>query len=210
MQKGTTNMNNNDTKVYDNIETLPLYNWDKYLSTKDTNWFRNDFDGRQSKHDPFLKEEESILEEYFTAINDRSFTIKMQKWAKINSLVTKYSVVNHILDRFLVGFSNEQMQTRHDFVEQLRKHGFKILEINTELGDLKEVERIRQEVQGIKTKIKLLESELKEDGNKESTTLQRQLQIATLGLGYSYRLNPKEISVAEWIEICKMLEEKNK
>jgi len=196
--------------VYDNIETLPLYNWDKYLSTKDTNWFRNDFDGRQSKHDPFLKEEESILEEYYKAINDRTFTIKLQKWAKINSLITKYSIVNHILDRFLVGFSNEQMQTRYDFIEQLKKHGFKMSPINTEAEDLKEIERIREEANGIKTKIKLLENELKEDGSRESTTLQRQLQIATLGLGYAYRLNPKEMSVAEWIEICKMLEEKNK
>jgi len=203
-------MNNNDTKVYDNIETLPLYNWDKYLSTKDTNWFRNDFDGRQSKHDPFLKEEESILEEYFTAINDRSFTIKLQKWAKINNLMTKYNVVNALLDRFAMGFADIQLEMRLEFVKQLKLHGFKMSEVNTTDGDIEDIIRIRQEVQGIKTKIKLLEGELKEDGRKESVSLQRQLQIATIGLGYPYRLNPKEISVAEWIEICKMLEEQNK
>ena len=196
--------------VYDNIETLPLYNWDKYLSTKDTNWFRNDFDGRQSKHEPFLKEEESILEEYFVAINDRSFTIKLQKWAKINNLMTKYNVVNQLLDRFLTGFSNEDLETRYLFVEAIAKHGFKMSKMNTQEGDLKDVDRIRQEVQGIRTKIKLIEGELKEDGKKESVSLYKQLQIVALGLGYSYRLNAKEISVAEWIEICKMLEEKNK
>jgi hypothetical protein len=203
-------MNNNDTKVYDNIETLPLYNWDKYLRTKDTNWFRNDFDGRQSKHDPFLKEEESILEEYFTAINDRSFTIKLQKWAKINNLMTKYNVVNALLDRFSMGFADIQLEMRLQFVKQLKLHGFKMSEVNTPDGDVEDIIRIRQEVQGIKTKIKLLEGELKEDGRKESVSLQRQLQIATIGLKYPYRLNPKEISVAEWIEICKMLEEQNK
>jgi len=203
-------MNNNDTKVYDNIETLPLYNWDKYLSTKDTNWFRNDFDGRQSKRDPFLKEEESILEEYFTAINDRSFTIKLQKWAKINNLMTKYNVVNALLDRFSMGFADIQLEMRLQFVKQLKLHGFKMSEVNTPDGDVEDIIRIRQEVQGIKTKIKLLEGELKDDGRKESVSLQRQLQIATVGLSYPYRLNPKEISVAEWIEICKMLEEQNK
>jgi len=203
-------MNNNDTKVYDNIETLPLYNWDKYLSTKDTNWFRNDFDGRQSKHEPFLKEEESILEEYFTAINDRSFTIKLQKWAKINNLMTKYNVVNALLDRFSMGFADIQLEMRLQFVKQLKLHGFKMSEVNTPDGDVEDIIRIRQEVQGIKTKIKLLEQELKDDGRKESVSLQRQLQIATIGLSYPYRLNPKEISVAEWIEICKMLEEQNK
>jgi hypothetical protein len=196
--------------IYDNIETLPLYNWDKYLSTKDTNWFRNDFDGRQSKHEPFLKEEESILEEYFTAINDRSFTIKLQKWAKINNLMTKYNVVNALLDRFSMGFADIQLEMRLQFVKQLKLHGFKMSEVNTPEGDVEDIIRIRQEVKGIKTKIKLLESELKDDGKKESVSLQRQLQIATIGLSYPYRLNPKEISVAEWIEICKMLEEQNK
>lgn len=203
-------MNINDTKVYDNIETLPLYNWDKYLSTKDTNWFRNDFDGRQSKHEPYLKEEESILEEYFIAVNDRSFTIKLQKWAKINNLTTKYNVVNALLDRFTMGFADIQLEMRYDFVKQLKLHGFKMSEVNTTDGDVEDIIRIRQEVQGIKTKIKLLEGELKDDGRKESVSLQRQLQIATIGLGYPYRLNPKEISVVEWIEICKMLEEQNK
>ena len=196
--------------IYDNIETLPLYNWDKYLSTKDTNWFRNDFDGRQSKHEPFLKEEESILEEYFTAINDRSFTIKLQKWAKINNLMTKYNVVNALLDRFSMGFADIQLEMRLQFVKQLKLHGFKMSEVNTPEGDVEDIIRIRQEVQGIKTKIKLLEQELKDDGRKESVSLQRQLQIATISLSYPYRLNPKEISVAEWIEICKMLEEQNK
>ena len=196
--------------IYDSIETLPLYNWDKYLSTKDTNWFRNDFDGRQTKHEPFLKEEESILEEYFVAINDRSFTIKLQKWAKINNLMTKYNVVNALLDRFAMGFADIQLEMRHEFVKQLKLHGFKMAEVNTTEGDIEDIVRIRQEVQGIKTKIKILEAELKEDGRKESVSLQRQLQIATVGLGYPYRLNPKEITVIEWIEICKMLEEQNK
>jgi hypothetical protein len=41
-------------------------------------------------------------------------------------------------------------------------------------------------------------------------SLHRQLQIATLGLNYPYRLNAKEITVAEWIEITKLLEEKSK
>jgi len=194
--------------IYDDIEILPLYNWDKYLSTKDTNWFRKDFDGRQPKEEPFIQEEEKILEQYFNAINDRSFTIKLQKWAKINNLMTKYNVVNALLDRFSMGFADIQLEMRMEFIKQLKLHGFKMSEINTEEGDIEDIIRIRREVEGIKTKIKLLENELKEDGKKESVSLQRQLQIATLGLGYSYRLNPKEISLAEWVEICKMLEEK--
>lgn len=36
-------------QYYDSIETLPLYNFDKYRNTKDLNWFIEGYDGRQTK-----------------------------------------------------------------------------------------------------------------------------------------------------------------
>jgi len=196
--------------IYDSIETLPLYNWDKYLSTKDTNWFLVDFDGRQKKVDPLLDVEIKIIDEYFKALDDRSLSIKLQKWAKIDNLITKYNVVNHLLDRLSMGFADMQLDTRLLFVKELKKYGFKMSEVNSEEGDIEDIIRIREEAKGLKTKIKLIEMELNEESKKESMSLYKQLQIATLSLGYSYKLNPKEITLGEWIEICKMLEENKK
>ena len=107
--------------IYDSIETLPLYNWDKYLNTKDTNWFLVDFDGRQKKVDPLLGIEIKIIDEYFKALDDRSLSIKLQKWAKIDNLITKYNIVNHLLDRLSIGFADMQLDTRLLFVKELKE-----------------------------------------------------------------------------------------
>lgn len=200
------------TKYYHTIETLPLYNFDKYRNTKDLNWFIIDYDGRQKKQSNFELEaiEKVILDEYFKAIDDRSFTNRLQKWAEIETLKTKYFVVKSLISRMWLGFANNQMETRLLFIKELAKHGYKMPEINSIDGDAFELNRLNTACEGIKTKIALVEMELNKDAKIESVSLTKQLQIATIGLQYPYRLNPKEITVSEWIEICKLLEEKTK
>lgn len=205
-------MKKTEMQYYNSIETLPLYNWDKYLSTKDLNWFIIGFDGRQTKivNDELKQLEAKLQDEYFLAINDRSFSIKLQKWAKIDNLTTKYNVVMILVQRMWKGFAENQMETRYLFIEQLNLHGFPMPKINTLSGDAEELMNISQEMQGIKNKIILLQNELKEEGKKETTSLQKQLIIVAIALGINYRLNSKEITTLEWIEMCKIMEEKSK
>jgi hypothetical protein len=202
------------TKIqyYESIETLPLYNFDKYRNTRDLNWFIIGYDGRQKKiqNDQLQSIEKTILDEYFKAIDDRSFTNRLQKWAEIETLKLKYHVVKSLINRMWLGFGNEQMETRLLFIKELARHGFKMPEINTIDGDAFELQRLNAGCEGIKTKIALIDLELNKDAKVESTSLVKQLQIATIGLQYPYRLNPKEITVLEWVEICKLLEEKSK
>lgn len=200
------------TQYYNSIETLPLYNWDKYLSTKDLNWFIIGFDGRQTKivNDELKQLEASLQDEYFKAINDRSFTLKLQKWAKIDNLTTKYNIVNILIQRMWKGFADCQMETRYLFIEQLNLHGFPMPKINTVEGDAEELIRISTECQGIKNQIILLQNELKVEGKKETVSLQKQLLIVSMALTLGYRLNSKEITTLEWIEMCKLMEEKAK
>ena len=199
-------------KYYDSIENLPLYNFDKYRTTTDLNWFVIGFDGRQTKQpiETLQPIEKVILDEYFKAIDDRSFTNRLQKMGEIETLKTKYFVLKSLINRMWLGFPNDQMETRLLFVRELAKHGFKMSEINTIDGDKVELERLNTQCEGIKTRISLIEIELKKDAKVESASLAKQLQIATIGLQYPYRLNPKEITVSEWIEITKLLEEKSK
>ena len=197
---------------YNSIENLPLYNFDKYRTTQDLNWFIEGFDGRQKKsNDVQLKEvEKIILDEYFKAIDDRSFTNKLQKSARIEELKTKYFVVKSLINRIWIGFGNNQNETRYAMIKELSNHGFKMPTINTLNGDREELTRLNIGCDGIKTKIILLQNELNKDAKVESISLMKQIQIATIGLQYPYRINSKEISVMEWIEICKLLEEKAK
>ena len=200
------------TKYYQSIETLPLYNFDKYRNTRDLNWFLIGYDGRQTKqkNEQLQAIEKVILDEYFKAIDDRSFTNRLQKWAEIEVLKTKYFVVKSLINRMWLGFANNQMDVRLLFVKELAKHGFRMSEINTIDGDAVELHRLNTGCEGIKTKIALIESELNKDAKTETTSLAKQLQIATIGLQYPYRLDAKTITVSEWIEICKLLDEKVK
>lgn len=200
------------TTYYKSIETLPLYNFDKYRNTRDLTWFVVGYDGRQKKqHNPEIGLiEKTILDEYFKAIDDRSFTNRLQKWCEIETLKLKYHVVKSLINRMWLGFGNEQMELRLLFVKELAKHGFKMSEINTIDGDAVELTRLNTGCEGIKTKISLIELELNKDAKIETTSLAKQLQIATIGLQYPYRLDAKTITVSEWIEICKLLEEKVK
>jgi len=199
---------------YSLIEDLTLYRWDKYTSTKDNNWFLVDYDGRQKKLPiEVLKEvEDSLIEQYFKAIDDRSFGVKIQKWAKIDSLRTKYQVVESLLQCMWMGFGNEvkEQEQRYSVVTELKKWGFKFPVLNNVESDQQLIIDYRNALEGIKTQIGIISNELQEDGKKETQSLQKQLQIATIGLQYPYRLNPKEITVVEWIEICKLLNEKAK
>lgn len=202
------------TKInyYDSIENLPLYNFDKYRNTRDLNWFIINYDGRAKKieNEQLNSIEKVILDEYFKAIDDRSFTNRLQKWGEIEALKLKYHVVKSLISRMWLGFSDNQMEVRLLFIKELANHGFRMPEVNTIDGDAVELQRLNTACEGIKTKISLVDMELNKDAKVETTSLAKQLQIATIGLQYPYRLNPKEITVSEWIEICKLLEEKAK
>ncbi len=199
-------------KFYDSIDILPLYNFDKYRTTTDLNWFIVGYDGRQKKvnSEKLQPIEKIILDEYFKAIDDRSFTNRLQKWCEIENLKLKYHVVKSLISRMWLGFGDKEMETRLLFIRELAKHGYKMAEINTLDGDAFELNRLNSACEGIKTRISLIKMELNKDAKVESSSLAKQLQIATIGLQYPYRLNPKEITVSEWIEITKLLEEKSK
>jgi len=195
---------------YSTIDELTLYRWDKYTQTKDNNWFLINYDGRQTKIDcEALKLiEESLQDQYFKAVDDRSFSLKMQKWAKIDSLKTKYSVVDSLLECMWMGFGNDfkEQEQRFLIIKELRKWGFKFPELNTSIADRDLIIQFRSSLEGIKTQIALLSNELKEDGKKEQSNLYKQIAIAKMALS-GYEINPRVMVVPEWIEVCKMVQE---
>ena len=198
-------------QYYNSIETLPLYNFDKYRTTTDLNWFIVGYDGRQTKAsiDTLQPIEKIILDEYFSAIDDRSFTIRMRKLGEIDNLKNKYNIIKLLIGRLSMNIDENNMHSRLVFIKELAKHGFKIPEINTKDGDAKELTRLNNGCEGIKTKIILLQKELHKDENKTSVSLTKQLLIAEMGLQIK-SINPKKTSVLRWIEITKLLEEKSK
>ena len=198
-------------EYYDSIEVLPLYNWDRYTTTRDNNWLIIDFNGRQTKIDneELTALEGKLQEEYFKAIDDRTFTKKLQKWAKIDNLRTKYNIIAMLCKRLWLGFGDVQMELRNQYIEIINKFGFNMPLINTVEGDAEEIALITNAMQNIKTQIEMLESELKTDEKKQTYSLNKQMVLVSLGLGLAYKIDSKQTTVSEWIELCHLLEEKN-
>lgn len=196
-----------DIELYASIDTLLLYNWDRYLATKDNNWFIIGYDGRQTKikSEVLTHLEATIQDEYFKEINDNDFTKKLQKWAKIDNLTTKYNYISSVLQTMWLGFSDNEMELRLKYVEMLGKWGFTMSKVNTIDGDSVELTRINQELQGVKTQIKMLQDELQVDGVQENKSLGLQLKIMTKALGFTVALNAKELTVKEWVELGREL-----
>jgi hypothetical protein len=198
-------------EYYDSIEVLPLYNWDRYTTTRDNNWLIIDFNGRQPKIDneELTALEGKLQEEYFKAVDDRTFVKKLQKWAKIDNLRTRYNVIAMLCQRLWLGFGDMQMELRQNYIEIINKFGFSMPIINTVEGDAAEIALITNSMQNIKTQIEMLESELKVDEKKQTYSLNKQMVLVSLGLGLAYKIDAKQTTVSEWIELCKLLEEKN-
>jgi len=198
-------------EYYDSIEVLPLYNWDRYTTTRDNNWLIIDFNGRQPKidNDDLTALESKLQEEYFKAVDDRIFVKKLQKWAKIDNLRTRYNVIAMLCQRLWLGFGDMQMELRQNYIEIINKFGFNMPLINTVEGDAEEIALITQSMQNIKTQIEMLESELKTDEKKQTYSLNKQMVLVSLGLGLAYKIDAKQTTVSEWIELCHLLEEKN-
>jgi hypothetical protein len=198
-------------EYYDSIEVLPLYNWDRYTTTRDNNWLIIDFNGRQPKIDneELTALESKLQEEYFKAVDDRTFVKKLQKWAKIDNLRTRYNVIAMLCQRLWLGFGDMQMELRQQYIEIINKFGFNMPLINTVEGDAEEIALITQSMQNIKTQIEMLESELKTDEKKQTYSLNKQMVLVSLGLGLAYKIDAKQTTVSEWIELCHLLEEKN-
>ena len=198
-------------EYYDSIEVLPLYNWDKYTTTRDNNWLIINFNGRQPKidNDDLTALESKLQEEYFKAVDDRTFVKKLQKWAKIDNLRTRYNVIAMLCQRLWLGFGDMQMELRQNYIEIINKFGFNMPLINTVEGDAEEIALITNSMQNIKTQIEMLESELKTDEKKQTYSLNKQMVLVSLGLGLAYKIDAKQTTVSEWVELCHLLEEKN-
>jgi len=198
---------------YATIDHLTLYRWDKYTQTKDNNWFLVDYDGRQPKieHAELNTVEESLQDQYFKAVDDRSFSLKLQKWAKIGWLQRKYNTVDTLLWVMWQGFGNDktEMEQRYLIIQQLKSWGFRFPELNSVVADRDLIIQFRSVLEGIKTQIGMLSNELKEDGIKERSNLYKQISIAKMALP-GYEINPRIMVVAEWIEVCKLVQEKAK
>ena len=200
-------------KIYRSIEELPLYNFNKIEVTGDLMWLYKDFNGRKPKLDVTDLSDvyESIFEEYFTAIGDRSLINRLQKMARKNNLEMKHDIVLGLIIRFMQGFepTEDGQKMRFSFIETLEKWGYKIKKIGNFESDLKECETILNKLKSVKIQIALLQNELKQEDRRKTLSLEKQMILVSQNLQLAYVINPKKISTKYWCELLNILKEQS-
>lgn len=199
---------NQDLKYLDSLDLVSAYAWSKMQEENDVNWLREGFDGRQKKiKDARLYEIRKKLEdEAFKIMADDHFNDILFKRMQIYQYAEKYDLVKTILQRMWMGFGDNQMQNRIDLIDKLKQLGFRMRELNHVMGDKEELERLFQQVEGIKTKIQLLVDDIKVEGSKITRSLNKDMVNVCKILEFSYH-DPKVISQAYWMEMQKMANE---
>lgn len=193
------------------LEDVTSYSWHKMIEENDINWLRIGFNGRQPKiQDVVLDEIRTKLEdEAFRLMDNNNFNDILAKRVEINRYSDTYKAVIPILYRMQIGFNNDQLKERVEWIRILKELKFRMPELNSVEGDLKEIERLFQQAEGIKTKIQLLADEISVEGSKETRSLNKQMIVVSKILETGYMLDPKKISQAYWIELQKTASEIN-
>lgn len=196
-------------KYLNSLDLISAYSWAKMQEENDVNWLREGFDGRQKRiKDKALEDIRTKLElEVYNLIQNDKLREYLHKRILISDLDGRYKTVISILNRMAKGFADFQMQERLTYIRLLKQLRFNMPEINTIYGDFIEIQRLFQEAEGLKTKIKMLIDEIKTNGQKVTNNLNRDF-INVCKLLDIEMLNPKKTSQAYWIELQKLAKEK--
>jgi len=193
----------------DSLDLVSAFSWAKLQEENNVNWLREGYDGRQSKIKDIKLDEirKNLEDQAFKLMDDDNFNEILHKRMLIYDYESKYDTVKTILQRMWMGFADFQMEDRLIFIQKLSKLGFKMPELNSVVGDKKELERLFQQVEGIKTKINLLIDDIKTDGKKVTRNLNKEMINVGKIIECGFMLDPKVISQAYWIEMQKTAHE---
>lgn len=187
---------------YDKCDVMPLWNFQKYLDTKDLRYFTKEHKEHKDLDNIAL----NLFGEYLELSGNRAVVLRFEKIFELMRLKGKYDTVTLIL-KALYNYPNpKDIEGFKILVNELEKWNYRI---DKEKDIFKQLETIYTRLQGIKTKISILESEIDVEDEKESTTIGSQLILVSRILELRYSLNSKEITLSEWIEYQKQAEKVN-
>lgn len=183
-------------KIYDSPDNMPLSNFVKYLQTNDKRYFTKQF-----KDSPKLtKAIENFYKEYEEITADKKVIDRIEKMGEIVKLTIKYDTVNLLVNTAL-NFSKfmpiEQFKT---IIELIEKWNYRI-DINKDIFDQLKV--IENRIEGIKSKIQMLENEVITEDKQESVNINKSLIDISRVLDLKYALKSDELTVSEFVEYQK-------
>lgn len=186
-------------KIYESCEEMPLWNFYKFSETQDLRYFTQSFEiveGLEGVKEAFMKE-------YFELSENKDYRKRIQAIDKIMVLSNKYESVNmliYAIEEYNPILGEEML---FEFVDALEKWHYKLDRKKELFGQL---ENIKNRLEGLKTTIEIASVDLdkiSDNASKEKVSLESQTLAVTRILTLPYKINPKETTVLEWIELQK-------
>ena len=178
---------------YDTCEKMPLYNFFKYTETNDLKWFTKEF----LEHQELPMVVERFYNDYIAYSKNQSIQNRFNTMFEIMRLENKYKSVYSICQAIYNYDTRLGSELLNELVGLLEKWHYKI---NKDKDLFTQLEAILNRIKGIKTRIEVLTDKLKLDEKQEVQSIQIQLLNIERALDLKYRLNPKELSVKDFID----------
>lgn len=181
---------------FDSCEKIKLYNWVKYYETTDLRYFNSLFIDHKNNNDTMVK----CFDDYLSISENHDIIIRFQKIDKLLKLECRYKSIE-LLCNCIINFPKYgDIKVFNDLIEALEGWNYKI---NRNKEVFEQIEQIKQRNKANELKINLLKDELDKEKTEKLLSIERQLLIVSKGLGLSFVLNQKKISLKQWVEYQK-------
>ena len=190
--------------IYETCDTMPLYNFEQYLKTHDLKWFTKQHKPDKRLHDVMT----NFFGEYLKLTENNTVVSRFGKLHKILKLQTKYYDMMVLLTACFNYPSDAPIDTFKRLIEQIQGWGYKIVGQEVD-GIFSQLEKIYNRVQSIKTQIAMLQNDFDKSDEKEAVTMEKQRLNVERILELKHKIDPKETTVLEWIEMQKSAKEEN-
>jgi hypothetical protein len=199
MKLSLLNWKSTSSNIYRKCDEMPLWNFQKYLETNELKYFTKEL--KEVKGLDIVMNDFFI--EYLELTKNNSVFRKFSNIYKLMKLEGKYKCIV-LLTNSLYNYDIKYgIDTFNNLVAELDKWGYKI----DVKGDIfEQLETINQRNRVLETQINTLQIELKKDDKEESQSIEAQLISVSRILELNYKLNAKDITVMEWVELQKQAE----
>lgn len=185
-----------NTEIYRTCETMPLWNFQKYLQTNDHKYFTKKLINVDGLHEVVV----SFFDEYVELSGSTQARERLKIMNEIMRLSNKFDTASLAITAIYSYDVRLGVEILESHIETLSRLKYKI-DRNKPLFE--QIESISTRMQGIKTRIEMLRPELETESQKEAESIESQLITVSRILNLPYRIDQKATTVLEWIEMQK-------
>lgn len=171
-----------------------LENYIEYLANRDLRWFTKEF----IDHPDAEKAMTDFYGDLLSRTGNTEIAARFAKIHKILKLSRKYEAVTLLISAVRSYVPELGAEHLEKLVQNIEANHYRI-DRDREL--FSQIDRISNRIQGILTEVALIEAYLEKDDKKEEISIREQLINVARILDLKYRLDPKEMNVAEWLEL---------